>query len=110
MVTAFFKKVLSVWFWLLLAYGVHMGFKVYGGRLLEGFSPTSSAVIHLLVEIGAFTLLLHFWKSPYSWLIAYIISAVVLHYFHVLSPAKLGLAFLFLSFYYQYTADKQATA
>lgn len=105
MVAAFFQKALKVWYWLLLAYGVHMGFKVYGGRLLQGLSTFWIDIIHLTVEIGAFIALLNFWKTPFSWLLVYAIAAIGLHYFNVISPAKLGLAFFFLSFYYQYQSE-----
>lgn len=105
MVAAFFQKAISVWYWILLAYGVHMGFKVYGGHLLTSLPGEWAVLILKGVEIAAFSALLYFWRTPLIWLWVYIIAAIVLHNFEVISPAKLGLAFIFLSFYYQYQSQ-----
>lgn len=102
MVAAFLQKALKVWYWFVLAYGLHIIAKAdYFSKAMSDL-PVSAFYIRFGIELSVAMFLQLIWKVPFSWITTFFLTAIPFHLWNIMSPTHYVLPILFLSFYYQY--------
>ena len=95
-----------------LVYALHIGFKMGALHELTGnlLPDNYIKLVQRLLESIGWVALMVVWRFPRSWLIAYVLMANLLAWFHIISPAKLGLVVLFLGIYLFHLKKHQAAS
>ena len=102
MVKIIIKKIVTDWYLWLTIYVALQFFKI--APQWTWFSMLPHSLIFLLrciFEGGLFMVIMYRWKFPVSWLLLYLISAILLDGFDIISITRLGFSVLFLGFYFQ---------